>query len=253
MLRAFFSYYGGKSKIAQLYPPPKHKIIVEPFAGAAGYASRHHHHDVVLIEKNPKVFALWDWLINHATKKDIMDLPPKVHDVREEDIPLGAKYLIGFWLMPAAAAPGNKPTKWAGSDPLDPNRGWGIVPRNRLANQVQHIKHWRVLQGDFSRASSIISVPATWYVDPPYQMSGSHYPESSKQIDFSALGDWCQSLLGQVIVCEQGGADWLPFRGLHNFDRGGQRGPSRASEVVWLSEGNYRRRPAGFEIGEEEC
>ena len=30
-----FSYYGSKSKIVDYYPPPKHKKIIEPFAGSA--------------------------------------------------------------------------------------------------------------------------------------------------------------------------------------------------------------------------
>jgi len=32
-----FSYYGSKSKIVDYYPPPKHKRIIEPFAGSARY------------------------------------------------------------------------------------------------------------------------------------------------------------------------------------------------------------------------
>ena len=29
-----FSYYGSKGKIVDYYPPPKHKKIIEPFAGS---------------------------------------------------------------------------------------------------------------------------------------------------------------------------------------------------------------------------
>ena len=40
-LRPFFCYYGGKWRAAPKYPPPEHDTIVEPFAGAAGYATRY--------------------------------------------------------------------------------------------------------------------------------------------------------------------------------------------------------------------
>jgi hypothetical protein len=32
-LRPFFSFYGGKWRIARHYPTPKYDIIIEPFAG----------------------------------------------------------------------------------------------------------------------------------------------------------------------------------------------------------------------------
>jgi hypothetical protein len=46
---------------------------------------------------------------------------------------------------------------------------------------------------------------------PPYQFGGEHYKESNRAIDFSVLSEWCKSRVGQVIVCENTKADWLPF------------------------------------------
>jgi hypothetical protein len=37
-LKPFFNYYGGKWRVARRYAPPEHDLIIEPFAGAAGYA-----------------------------------------------------------------------------------------------------------------------------------------------------------------------------------------------------------------------
>jgi len=41
MLRPFWRYYGGKWRAAPRYPAPRHDLIIEPFAGAAGYAMRY--------------------------------------------------------------------------------------------------------------------------------------------------------------------------------------------------------------------
>ena len=35
--------------------------------------------------------------------------------------------------------------------------------------------------------------------------------QSHKHIDFASLSDWSKERNGQVIVCENGDADWLPF------------------------------------------
>ena len=48
-------------------------------------------------------------------------------------------------------------------------------------------------------------------------------------IDYNYLGKWCKSRLGQVIVCENEGADWMDFGFLTSL--GGQRKSSK--EVIW--------------------
>ena len=72
-----FYYYGRKKQIAKCYPKPNFNTIIEPFAGSAAYSL---HNDnwkkhVILIEKDKKVFDIWDWLINKASEKDIRNLP----------------------------------------------------------------------------------------------------------------------------------------------------------------------------------
>jgi hypothetical protein len=59
------------------------------------------------------------------------------------------------------------------------------------------------------------------------------YPAPLHGIDYSALADWCTSLPGQVIVCENDGATWLPFRP-HASVRTTRR-TSRSAEAVWVS------------------
>ena len=85
---------------------------------------------------------------------------------------------------------------------------WGEAVRERIASQVDHISHWEVRHGDYTE---LPDVSATWYVDPPYQVKGKYYRFGSDNLDFEALGRWCLDRQGQVIVCENEGADWLPF------------------------------------------
>jgi len=104
--------------------------------------------------------------------------------------------------------------------------------RRRIAEQVRGISHWRVIEGEYHDAPDI---EATWFVDPPYSTkAGSYYPHQPESFD--ALGEWCRHRRGQVIVCEQEGASWLPFRAFGHIKPGaGKHRPDRNMEVVWTS------------------
>ena len=58
--------------------------------------------------------------------------------------------------------------------------------RARTARDASKVRHWRIIEGDYRDAPD---VAATWFVDPPYQDKGKHYPHGSAGIDFAALGD----------------------------------------------------------------
>lgn len=235
-MRPFFSYYGGKWRVALDYPKPQHRTLIEPFAGAAGYATRYPHLNVVLLDKDPRICALWDYLI-HVSEKEILELPligldQNIHDF---PIPPEAKDLIGFWLNKGATSPGKQPSKWMRSQ-LRPNSYWGKTIRERIAKQVGQIRHWQIQCESYEKAPDL---RATWFIDPPYQQAGIYYKESAKNLDFQLLGQWCQERKGQVMVCEQEGANWLPFvpfRSIKSTE--GTHGKHRSLEVLWTQEDN---------------
>lgn len=232
-MRPFFTYYGGKWRSAPRYPAPRHRTIVEPFAGSAGYAVRYNAPRVLLVDKDPAVVGTWRYLVG-ASAEEIMRLPDlepgeTVHDLA---VPAEARNLIGWWLNPGSKAPCNVPSAWMRSG-INPGSFWGEKVRARIAAQVGSIRHWEVREGSYEELDT--DLLATWFVDPPYQVSGGrHYKFCS--VDYRRLGDWCRSLIGQVIVCEGPGADWLPFE--HAFDALGTPGKRRgrtglSREFVW--------------------
>lgn len=85
---------------------------------------------------------------------------------------------------------------------------WGAPVRERLAMQVESIRHWKLIEGSYTKAPQRI---ATWFIDPPYEKAGKSYRYGSRQLDFDRLANWCRSRRGLAIVCEQRGATWLPF------------------------------------------
>jgi hypothetical protein len=231
-LRPFFSYYGSKWAAAGAYPPPLHRQIVEPFAGSAGYSLRYPDLEVLLVERDPVVARLWHWLITTATPAEVLALPDIPNDAHVDDFGLigPARDLVGFWIAQAQVHPNRRPSswrrRWAG-------KSWRETIRHRIARQLQRIRHWRVIEGDYTTAREHVDEPATWFVDPPYSnAAGDKY--NGKKPDYDALARWVAGLQGQVIVCEAAGADWLPFTPI--WQTRGIKGRSREAVYIRYSE-----------------
>lgn len=226
-LLPFFTYYGGKWRIAPHYPPPALRRLIEPFAGSAGYALRHSAHDVHLNDLDPTIAGVWDYLI-HAPEREVRALPLTGSIT---NLPAEAQALIGFWFNKGSAAPGRTPSAWMRSE-IRPNSYWGEVIRERIAAQQRHIRHWVVTCQSYE---TLPNATATWFIDPPYSApAGRLYRFSG--IDYPALAEWCIGRAGQAIVCESAGADWLPFAPFREAKASESRtGGKRSHEVVWYN------------------
>ena len=227
-----WSYYGSKNKIAKLYPLPKHGLIIEPFSGAAWYSVLHRHKNVLLNEKNEIIHNIWNWLINEATSDLIMEYKDFFvgQDISQIALDKAHKDLIGFCINRGSIAPKNIVQKWSCQVASKPN--WASTTAyslKRVANLLPEIKHWKTQLDDYK---NIPNIEATWFIDPPYQRGGEHYKHSKKNIDFTKLGEWSKERLGQIIVCENDGADWMPFIPLKEY----WGGMKRSTEVIWSNE-----------------
>lgn len=231
-LRPFFGYYGGKWMHAKRYPAPLHRTIVEPFAGSAGYATRYPDHIVILNELDPKVAAVWRYL-TAVSAAEVLAIPDVPLDGSVDDLPglcQEARWLVGFWLNKGNQRPCKQPSAWMRSGKY-PGSFWGDRVRQAIASQLEYIRHWVIREGDYRGLD--LAGPATWFVDPPYEKMGQHYTHGAKAIDFAHLADWCRGRDGQVIVCEAGGASWLPFEPIGALRTTRKGRP--AVEAVWLN------------------
>jgi len=236
-LRPFFHYFGAKWSAGARYPKPSFPHIVEPFAGSACYSLRYYDRKVTLIDLDPIVAGIWDYLIN-VKESEVLSLPMlgpygSVDDLG--DIPQEAKWLVGFWLVVAVGQPAKRVGGWMRKKLEGTSETWGDTfwsprMRERIASQLKHIRHWDVACGSYE---SIGPMEATWYVDPPYQVKGKGY--KYHDIDYGHLGDWCLGLRGQVIVCEQRGATWLPFESLHEC----KSTKGKSHEAIYYKETNH--------------
>ncbi len=225
----FFPYYGSKWRIARRYPVPQHRLIIEPFAGGAAYSTAHWQRDVLLCDVSPFVEGVWRYLIR-ASRRDILSLPAQVEHADAVRGPIEARWLIGFWLNTAQVYPNHQPSSWAKSGRW-PGKFWGEKVRERIASEVQFIRHWRVRHASWE---DLPNSAATWFVDPPYSGApGLKYRRFKlNAVEFSSLAGWCRERQGQVIVCENEGATWLPFQPFMSS----AALAGRSAEAIWMKE-----------------
>jgi len=228
-----FSLYGSKSKFIKKYPAPLYSDVVEPFAGSARYALEYWDRDVILCEIDPKIYEVWKYL--QSTKpKDIISLPNVPNATVLESIngfsqlSDGEKWLIGFCCNGGSAQPKNV----SGRHNFN---SWN-KDKLRIAKSIYKIQHWTILNESYEELD--IKFPATYFIDPPYQKKGKWYKHNN--IDYSYLAGWCKTRVGNVIVCENDGADWLPFEHLTDVPfthfKTQEDLTRKTKEVVWYNE-----------------
>ena len=217
-----FSYYGSKSKVVNYYPPPKFNKIIEPFAGSARYSLKYWQNDITIVDKYDVIVKIWKYL-QQSEKTDIIDLhEPKLGETitMEQYKCEGAFLLMSYVIKSGTATPAYTVCKNRGEDGQISNI------KKTIANQLFKIKHWKIIHGSYE---DLENEEATWFIDPPYQFGGEYYKESTKNIDFKKLAEWCKTRNGQVIVCENTKATWLPFKPMKEMY--GSR--YKTTEAIW--------------------
>lgn len=219
-----FSYYGSKSKIVDYYPPPRYGKIIEPFAGSARYSLKWFDREVLLVDKYEVIVKIWKWL-QLCSKQDILGLPTPLpgDTIRRADYDcIEAAWLMGFIIKGGVDAPRLTVSKVG-------NFGKGVLrEKKRIAASLYKIRHWQIIYGDYLETEN---QEACWFIDPPYQVGGEYYRVGNQHLSFPDLSNWCKSRHGQVIVCENTKADWLPFQPMTEM-HGSQ---NTITEAIWTN------------------
>jgi site-specific DNA-adenine methylase len=237
--KSVFSYYGGKGKMAKYYPPPSHNLIIEPFAGAAAYSWRYHEHDVLVNDLDPKTFQIWSYLTDpDALRLFTTYVPAEIEPGQKCDelMPAEAteKWPGLLYLMQAEANQGTQGARGVHNQITKMGaKCWPIFVK-KMRYVIPRIAHWKISNQSYEELKN---EKATWFVDPPYaNAAGRRY--RAHDLDYRALGEWCRSREGQVIVCENEGADWLDFAPLNHGQLSIRIKYQRANakEVVWCKD-----------------
>lgn len=230
-LSPFFKYFGSKARSAHLYPAPRYDVIREDFCGGAGYSLNYPERRVILRDSDERVVRIWRFLIA-ATPDEIMALPlmDPGQSIHSLDVSDDARLFLSCCVNTSAFR--NVLTQWKNGQ----NDGlWGEKWRAKVASQVNAIKHWRVEHGSYVDSPND---ECTRFVDPPYEALAEHYKTSrAAPIDYNHLGQWCKSRHGQTIVCEQYGAQWLPFRYLGELAAVRSAKGRTCKEAIWTHDG----------------
>jgi hypothetical protein len=189
-------------------------LVIEPFAGSMGYTLYHRPKAALGIERDSRVVALWQRLV--------VQLGPLVEPrlgERTDDLLVKLCAYSNASLVVA--------------DMLVTER---MLREFKLA--VKRLERDRpyaaTLAYQWGSYADAPDVEATWFIDPPYQKpSGRRYV--SLLPDYAELAGWVRSRRGQVIVCEQAGADWMPFRPLCDVQSLNNK---VSREVVWTTPGD---------------
>lgn len=212
-----FPYFGRKARIAHLYPAPVHDMVIEPFAGSMSWTLHHRPLTAVGVERDERVVALWHEILTDPLAFASRPVPV-LGEVTDD---LFAK--LCTYSEHSLTSERLKVT----SRML---RDYESLCRRIAAEGSWAKEHVTIIEGTYT---DLGDVEATWFIDPPYQYANRRgYREGAGGIDFAELADWCRSRRGQVIVCEQAGADWLPFEPLASVAT--HRGAT-SSEVIWMN------------------
>lgn len=225
-------------RLARLLPEIKHWTVTQgdyrnvpneevtwfidpPYNNASGQRN-----DVHISDADESLIGLWRYL-QSARPGDILMLPRMSAGQRLAlDLSVPERYLLALYAAPSRVptprlriGSRTKVTSWS--------RGRIRSFRARTAKLLPRIKHWTITCDDYR---NVLNEKATWFIDPPY--SGTYRGYENSRVDYRDLAEWCRSRHGQVIVCDAGEANWLPFRVLCTVKGFGNK---TRIEKIWTS------------------
>lgn len=237
-IRAPFSFYGGKSKLAHLYPAPIYSHVVEPFAGSAAYSWLHRRmpdgrrREVWLNDLDPRTYSIWKFLTSDDAYAIVEAYVPqsvepgmKVSEIIPPEYP---------GLVELCRAEANQGTQGAkGVHDQITTMGakcWKV--RRKLLEVIPEVRGWQITNLSYR---DLHNVEATWFVDPPYNNpAGRRY--RTADIDYEHLGWWVLNRRGLVLVCENDGAGWGDFKPLDHprVSIRSRYQKANAREALWI-------------------
>lgn len=212
-----FPYFGRKSVLAPHYPAPAYGIVIEPFAGSMAYTLHHRPASAIGIEADQRVVALWNRMIAVTPEFAEVVEPPLVGGPTDDLLVKLCSYSEHALLSGTMTVTSRMV------------RDWRSVHRRAALDGP-----WAASAVDYRHGSyeDAPDIEATWFIDPPYQYANRRgYLHGASDIDFAHLREWVLARRGQVIVCEQAGADWLPF---HDFRPVASHRGRQSSEVIYV-------------------
>lgn len=245
-MKPFFSYYGSKYRLCQqgFYPQPTTgNIVIEPFAGSATYSTYYEPEIAILIDKNPTIIGVWNYLIS-ALETDILNLPTNLDDFEsllemKNYFPNAAIDLIGFWVGRGKTTPVHHVTKWWRQYHRDNcARVWNEYCKERIIKQLPKIRNWQAILGDYDIADNLFIKfkNQTYFIDPPYSGLGGRKYQHNK-INYQHLKTWIKRInssnsTNQIIACEN---QDLTYRWA-NFNKTAQAFNMRGNkqELMWV-------------------
>ncbi len=219
-MNVFYYFYGGKWNGAEHFRAPQRDLVIEPFAGSAVYSCYWNHPNVILYDKDPVICELWRYLI-HCSVDDINNIPDYFADNDAfEKLTGGARILVGMWMGWSMKRPALKiGATYNRYKDIKNTKVWSALTKDRIIRQKPLIANWRVENLSYE---DIPNQRAHWFIDPPYDNdAGRKYTYNCEGIDYGDLARWCKERAGVAQVCEQVGADWLPFQPLYNVKSAG--------------------------------
>jgi len=242
-MRQFFKHFGSKARLAAILPPPRHRTIIEPFAGSAAYSVQHAtpKHQVLLYDTDERVCTIWDYLI-HVSEAEVRSLPVEHFlrggDIREAGLTPSQYQLIHRWMGITGTGQYKIPPSLLADREGEAGNVWSERVRDRIASQLKYIRKWEIRNEPHTAAPDI---EAHWHIDPPYQGNAVGFSVyKCAKLDYGELATWCRARQGDITVHEQHGATWLPFETLrekHTTNRTLEdKSRVYAHEVVWTND-----------------